>query len=127
MHRVRHGRAHDHHRGLRAPAPASGVPGRAGPAPPPPRPLGPRTRVTGPDFEALHYGLAQSTDWSAGTLHRFRTPAELAAAAADPGEQAKADPSVDAGNAGNGGNGGEAADAEDLGTPGTFGATGSDV
>jgi putative peptidoglycan lipid II flippase len=28
--------------------------------------------VTGADFEALHYGLAQSTDWSAGTLHRSR-------------------------------------------------------
>jgi putative peptidoglycan lipid II flippase len=66
--------------------------------------------VTGPDFEALHYGLAQSTDWSAGTLHRA-----VAAAPAGPEADTPADAAV-------------AADAgeEDLGPPGTLGPASSD-
>lgn len=90
--------------------------------------------MTGPDFEALHYGLAQSTDWSAGTLHGTGTGTGTAIAPAadadrppveldrdDPADTVAADAvAADA----------VAADAppespdnveEDLGAPGTLG------
>ena len=47
--------------------------------------------MTGPDFEALHYGLAPSTDWSAGTIHRARSAEPDSAEAADPADHQSAD------------------------------------
>lgn len=83
--------------------------------------------MTGPDLEPLHYALAQSTDWSAGTLHR----------AAD--VDGAADGGVDGDGAGDGAGGGgadsggaaeyaresaaELADDAELGLPGTMGGT----
>ncbi|MCU1690504.1 MAG: conserved rane protein of unknown function, partial [Jatrophihabitantaceae bacterium] len=64
--------------------------------------------MTGPDFEALHYGLVQPTDWSPGTLHRAKMAAPNDDSDAEPDRWAAPDLAE-----------------EDLGTPGSFGS-GSD-
>lgn len=72
--------------------------------------------MTGPDFEALHYGLAQSTDWSAGTLYDAAAAVtDSGDGPAEPNSDLAADHPVDH----------AAASApsveEDLGAPGTLG------